>query len=442
LVVKRAKANQVPKSAKVHRRGFMRLLRDRSGAAAMLAAIAMPILVGFAGLAVEIGLWHSQKRLLQSAADAGAMAAGEIRYMSGTDAQIKAAAVTDIARNLGGTGDTSALTVTVNGKVATVTVNYPPSSGSYSANSKATEVILSQPQNVLMMRVVHGITKSSENIAVRSVALLSSIGPCCLCSLEPANVGETNGGSSTLTVKGCGIAANSSSSTDSLDFNGSKAKIVSDYVHLAGGCSSCNNTNLSTSSFVQNGSRIGDPFRSMATPTTTGGTQADVSVKTNGSASLTQGTYGNISIQGGTASFASGVYVITGSFSYTGGTVTGSNVTFVLKSGATLSINGTANKGTISLSAPTTGSNAGMLFYGASAKSASLNGDASTMSLNGGIYFPKLSVKYNGNSSTAPACTYIVADSITFTGNTDAKVDCTGSPYNFTSTDMFPYLVE
>jgi uncharacterized membrane protein len=47
-------------------------LSQDGGSVIILTAFLMIVVLGFAGLAVDIGVWYSQKRTLQMAADAGA----------------------------------------------------------------------------------------------------------------------------------------------------------------------------------------------------------------------------------------------------------------------------------------------------------------------------------------------------------------------------------
>jgi len=437
LVFKRAKANEVPNSAKVRRRGFMRLLRDRSGAAAMLAAIAMPIMVGFAGFAVEVGLWHGQKRLLQSAADAGAMGAALTQFNLGGHTAELAAATNDIQAN----------GITVSGNT-TVDVNDPPLSGNYKGGTyagKAVEVILKQPQNVLMMRVIPGISQATTNIAVRAVALQSSLpGPACVISLEPATAGILDSGTPNLTLKKCGAASNSSSSSSSMTDKGN-AKVTADYVHLSGECDTCVlGQNLVTSNYIDNGSRVADPYHTMSAPTTSGGTQVDPKVSKN-TATLSPGTYTKgLSITGGAVTLSSGVYVISGSTSslkITGGSVSGTDVTFVIANGASVDIEGNTS---VNISAPTTGTYAHMLFYGAGATTKN-NGikftGTSGQSLNGALYFPKSEVQFSGTSSVGTTCMNIVGLTVNLVGNATSTIDCTGQTWVPTP-PTFPQLVE
>ncbi|HXV29445.1 MAG TPA: pilus assembly protein TadG-related protein, partial [Sinorhizobium sp.] len=47
---------------------------DRKGATAIIFAVSLPVLVGGAGLGVEVGYWHLSQRELQTAADLAANA--------------------------------------------------------------------------------------------------------------------------------------------------------------------------------------------------------------------------------------------------------------------------------------------------------------------------------------------------------------------------------
>src|SRR3979411_1016025 len=51
------------------------LLHDRSGTIAVLLALALSAIVGFAGLATEVASWAYTKRAMQGAADAAASSA-------------------------------------------------------------------------------------------------------------------------------------------------------------------------------------------------------------------------------------------------------------------------------------------------------------------------------------------------------------------------------
>jgi Flp pilus assembly protein TadG len=71
---------------------WARFSRDRRGAVAVAVAILLPVLIGFAGIGIEVGLWFAVQRQNQSAADAAALSAA-LEYA----AQIQRGVATDPA---------------------------------------------------------------------------------------------------------------------------------------------------------------------------------------------------------------------------------------------------------------------------------------------------------------------------------------------------------
>ena len=54
------------------------LINDRQGGVMTYAALIMPVIVGVAGLSVDVSSWHLQRKALRAAAD-GAAIAGSLR---------------------------------------------------------------------------------------------------------------------------------------------------------------------------------------------------------------------------------------------------------------------------------------------------------------------------------------------------------------------------
>src|SRR5689334_10745381 len=101
---------------KVRRASSRGLLASELGNVALVTAIAMPLLIGSAGLGVETSYWYYKQLQLQSAADTAAYAAG-LEKRSGSD----------IAR-ITLEGSRTALKNGYDGKGSLV-VNSPPLSG-------------------------------------------------------------------------------------------------------------------------------------------------------------------------------------------------------------------------------------------------------------------------------------------------------------------------
>lgn len=104
--------------------------------------------------------------------------------------------------------------------------------------------------------------------------------------------------------------------------------------------------------------------------------------------------------------------------------VTGTDVVIYLSCGSRVTMNGTA---TVQLDAPTTGTYAGILFYGdrdCDGGSNTFNGTADSR-LTGALYFAQQDVAFLGNFSGNGGCSQIVAGTIQWSGNTSINQDCT-----------------
>ena len=55
-------------------RWLRRLWRDASGGVLVYTALIAPVLLGFGGLSVDVAAWYAGKRVVQTAADAAAIA--------------------------------------------------------------------------------------------------------------------------------------------------------------------------------------------------------------------------------------------------------------------------------------------------------------------------------------------------------------------------------
>ena len=125
-----------------------------------------------------------------------------------------------------------------------------------------------------------------------------------------------------------------------------------------------------------------------------------------------------------TVSLGPGVYYVSGGDFQVNAlaNVSGTGVTIYLSGSSHVSINGTA---TVNLTAPTTGTYAGMLFFGdrAGTGNNTFNGTASS-SLTGTIYFKSGKVNYLGNISGAGGCTQVVADTVNWSGTSSISQDC------------------
>ncbi|MGH6682457.1 MAG: pilus assembly protein TadG-related protein, partial [Pseudolabrys sp.] len=96
------------------------------------------------------------------------------------------------------------------------------------------------------------------------------------------------------------------------------------------------------------------------------------------------------------------------------------------------------------ITAPTTGTYAGLAFYGdrtQATASNTINGDSSSR-ITGAIYFPSQEVDFLGNFSGNNGCVQVVADTIYYTGSATFKTNCAGSGMKTISVPGSVSLVE
>ena len=221
-----------------------------------------------------------------------------------------------------------------------------------------------------------------------------------------------------MSVTGCNIMANSNAA-DAITAQGA-AKVTAPCLLTVGGVSLTDKVTLtSCKSALVKQPKAADPFSNLPIPAT-----SKTCASTTGS-TLSPGTYcGGLSLKGN-ITLSPGTYVIDGGSLKINASanITGNGVTLVLKSSATADFNGNA---TINLSAPTTGTYAGMLILADKANSGSghkFNGTA-TSQLTGTIYSPSQSVDFLGNFGGKNGCTQIVAKTIGWNGNTAINANC------------------
>lgn len=379
-----------------------RLAADRTGAAAIMVGLLLPLVVGVAALAIETGLWFSERRELQNAADVAALS-GAFELTAGRRTTVTQSALADGRRNAAD---------------AAFTVRTPPASGKYAGSTSAVEVTVTREQTLLLSALFLG----DLQVAARAVARIGTLGDPCILALERVESSAAEfTGSADIVLRDCGVKANSSSA-QALTVSGSSS-LTAQFVETVGGYSVSGSGRLDVGSTMTNASASDDPFRALPNPPVGGCNHSGY--KQNGTATLSPGVYCNGLDLGSQArvTLSPGVYVVNGgSVKINGGAmVSGSGVTIFLtgSSGnyAQMDINGGAQ---VNLTAPNSGTYAGMLFF--QDRNAPTGGDnkfngGSSMSLNGALYFPGQQVDFQGNTNNAGGCTRIVADTITFTGD-------------------------
>lgn len=328
-----------------------KLSRQRSrGFVLLLLAVSALVLFGFVGLSVDVGYIHLARTRQQAAADAAAMAAVH-EVTAGRSANVAAAARLASQQN--------GFTDGVNG--VTVTVNKPPSSGDYSADNSATEVILAANASTFFMRTF-GLT--SVLVRTRAVSRPAP-DPNCIYILDPADNDALKMGGTSAINASCGIYVNSTHEKainvgSSACLNATSIKVVGGFYHN----SSCPMTPTPTTGVDP----VPDPLASLPAPAVGGCTQSKYEVD-GVSVTASPGVYceGITVKNGGRLTLLPGVYIISGKGLTMGGNtsrLTGSGVMIYNTSG-----NGYAfdrvdiNAGTVQLSGPTSGPYSGILYF-------------------------------------------------------------------------------
>ena len=388
------------------RRSLTSFARDRAGSVLVYAAFAAPVIVGLAGLSADVSTWHLHARLVQSAADSAAIAAALEIMRTGDEQAILDAGALDATTNGYGVG------------TDLLTINHPPLSGPAAGSNDSVEVILERAAPSFL---AHAIVGGPVTVSSRAVARVQ-INDTCVWSLNPTDQGAITVTGGAQIELDCGIVVNSDH-PEAFDQGGSscvtatKLKVVGNY------SSTCLNTDIT----VTGVHHITDPMASLQAPQSyTGGCDhtAKTQVQSGDTATLYPGVYCNDIVIHGTATFDPGLYVIKGAALIFGAqsVVTGNGVTFYLVDSVnndTISINGGAS---VTLIAAATGDMPGVLFYqdrnDGGGLTHSLNGGAN-MYMEGIIYFPNQDVHFSGGSGLNASKSMILADTVTFSGNTE-----------------------
>jgi len=389
-----------------------RNLRKREkGAVVAMFAIMLPAFIGALGLAIDTGATYEQNRRMQTAADAGALAAAQ--EIKGENwGGVKNAALGGAAQN--GFEPSPDLGVGVD-------VYRPPVTGAFKGDGEYVEVIVTQPQPLYFMRL---FKDAPDDIRARAVAGTSPSDTCLLVKNEHAQSAFDVGGNATVQFKDCGVTVNSDSSRAAIN-NGSGV-LEASHVSIVGDYDG-DNWNPEPITGIE---PLDDPLASfvMPAPGACTFTEKQVIMTTR---TLSPGNYcGGIEVRAQAyAKFNPGVYYLIGGGlnANAGAALSGEGVTFVNTERLptyrydAVWINGGAE---IHLKAPTSGIWKGILFYQdpkvSTTKVNIFNGGAG-MELIGIVYFPTTSTKFAGDFGSDAQQLLMIGDQVEFTGNTSFK---------------------
>lgn len=379
------------------------LLANKKGNVLVMAAAAMPLIVGSAGLAIDTIQLSLMKRHLQRAADSGALA--------GAYARVQSKDVNLAVNKALGFNDAFPL--------ASTPGISQPATGPYGGRS--VRVALSAKRSLPFM----SFFAAEPTISVEATAALVYTGKYCMVSLdEGTGTGVTFSGNSTVNL-GCGVISNTSGSSAVLaDANSS---VTASPVAAVGGVPS-SSSYIQPTLLLPYSLKQKNPFAEIPQPSPPSSCPPPAPV----AGTLAAGCHNGLDVSG-TLTLAPGTHYIVGSaFNVNGGAnLIGDGVTLVFTSLTpsdpstypTITINGNAD---LDLSAPTSGTYEGVLMhYDARNPGGNyhINGN-SYSSLEGAFYFPTQHLTFNGNSEMESNCIQLVAFRLTFEGNTEINNDC------------------
>jgi Flp pilus assembly protein TadG len=388
-------------------RTALRFVRSRRGNVAILTALVAPVLVGFCAFGAETSYWYYRQRSIQAAADIGAFNATLALRGGANSSTVTTVATTDSANNGW---------VQVRG---TIVVNTPPTSGS-NQNTRSVEVILTENETRFFTAL---FSHTPVTVRSRAVATYTNNAPACMLGLDKQLPNDVQfWGNADANFQGCNIVADSIAS-NAFAVGGS-ARVTVPCVDTVGGDNiQATLTLTSCSQVTTNAPYVADPYANVPSPSVSGSCASGPS-----GGSLSPGRFcGGLTFQN-TVHLQPGVYVIDGGtlkFN-ANANITGSGVTFYLTNGAALDMNGGAQT---NLSAPTSGTYSGLVFYGDRSQPTAvnkINGNAASQ-ITGAIYFPSQEVDFLGNFAGSNGCTQVVADKIYYTGSATFQTNCAGT---------------
>ncbi len=396
------------------------LADDESGQTLVVAALCMAILIGMLGLVVDAGVLSYEKAQLQNAADAAALAGALELSTCGSTANcavLQTAAQDALVEN--GLSGSTLYTgcATTAGTGLKLMVNNPPCTVASDPNRGKTTVVETVVSKSFPTTFVGIFGLKTVPVSVRAeAALRTQAGQPCVYALDPSANGALQIANSSSVVASCGISVESSSSSallcNSSSFNVSGISVV-------GNISQSGCTFNAQPKVNANLPHPADPLSSLPTPAIpTCGTStsspyhgASNTVDITGSATL----YPDFAYCGGitissTANITlmPGTYVLITSGNQQWGlhlcvqaTMRGTGVTFYNKGVGQINLyNISTGTGGVALTAPTSGTYAGILFFQDSHNNAPSNIIGTPQwntVLEGAYYFPSAAVTFDYN---------------------------------------------
>jgi phage baseplate assembly protein gpV len=384
-----------------------RFLRSGDGNVAMIAGIMIIPIMLSVGLAVDFANMSRVRGQIQAALDVAAMQIALNASSGMTDSELETFGNQVMLANLSNSiaGDSSPPVLHYYGIIE-------GTDGSQTLSADA-----DYNYRLLIMRSALTGGSDTKPIHVDTEIKSEKGDPACVYALSKTASRAINvSGSTSVNMDGCVVASNSRDN-ESIYVGGSAA-MHADCAQAAGTINATAGFTVDCDYVHENAWISPDPFADVPEPIA----PALMTNPSKSDATVDPGRYSDLTLDG-TKTLNAGTYYIEGTLTIKGD-ISGSGVFFYMKDGA-LTVNASAS---LHLDSSTDAANPyhGILFMNArdNANDMKFNGNGET-ELNGYIYSLSGEVFYSGNNSTTSTCLRIAADTVTITGNTDMKADCT-----------------
>jgi hypothetical protein len=404
-----------------------------------MATVSIFMMIGMLSLAVDLGWGYFRRDAAQTAADAAASAVVQAAMASSASSQacgsnkVWCGSPAGTATNCPATAPGSASTsfdngcilayangfVTSGNQTVTITANTTspaPTVPGTAVTYWATVKIVENASSFFGSPIGGGLLNSTATATAAIESSGAIFNDCIYVLSTTASPALSINNGAHITTSSCGVYINSNSTSGNKALYVDGATLTSSTIDIVGGYTNPNGGSIS--SVPHTGmSAVADPFASLPSLTPAGTCNSGNFTAYQATAyTPTAGTYCNFNLSNGnSATMGPGIYIINGgTFNIQSGPLNGTaGVMVYLVNGATVSI---ANGATVNMTAQSTGTYAGILFYQdrGSAESSSDFAGGANMTFNGTMYMPKSDLTFDNGIHSAT--TVVVANTIDFAG--------------------------
>lgn len=417
-----------------------------SGVTAIYFGLAIPVFLGFAGLAFDGSIWLMERRVLQSTVDASTMTAAYSYVNDGSSTDMTTAATIMAAENN-----------FVVGGANTLVVYNPPIIGDFTTEPDAVQVITTMPADGFFSAAFGA---DAMTITTMATAMPVLIGQACMLSLHESEPQALTFQGNNTTTMNCGAHSNSTDD-QSIYVNGSPDITVNPALSADGDVDFRNGE--IDGQTLSNQGHVDDPYADLEVPTIyqncTPGigvqfvssgpdavrTLADAAAisgnthvsESGGVYTLEPGRYcDGFPIDGENVVLSPGTYILDAAdFAINGGSLSGVGVTIILTGTYPAPVTDMGEfkitGGTVDLVAPYPGDLsaaeqdfAGVLFYQdrnapyPTTGSDNLIAGNANINISGAVYLPTQPLDVRGTLGTnGGACIQLLASTLSFSGN-------------------------